>query len=57
MKYWLIINLSIALLLATAQTVFAPRGTWQPVIRVVETRTGTELDTVWCWYEWKGVGP
>jgi len=51
MKYWLLINLSIALVLGTAQPASAPRGHWYLMIRVQETNSGTVLTDVPYWRE------
>ena len=51
MKLWLIINISVALIMATAQTCEAPRGHWYTMIRVEETSTGTVLTDVPYWRE------
>ncbi len=51
MKFWLLINLSLLLVLVTAQTSEAPRGAWFTVIRVETDNAGCRAEIVLRWQE------
>jgi hypothetical protein len=55
MKYWLLFNLAIILVLGTAQTTYSPMGKYEKFlrIRIVETPAGTLVSDVWYW-RWVG---